>query len=127
MTITGNRAIVLMLQAFGAMAQDNLSKLRISLERPSVQYTFQGLGIVFVEPLSGINDIPALVGEARWESRAQLDLAFRIAETDTDAVEAIESVETALKVVEPGYPAPDKQTPPDSHTRTILDTVTINI
>lgn len=90
-TITGNREPLLMLQAFGEGAEQMLSDLRASLEKPTVQTYLRSGGLAFVEDNGGVQNISALM-DTQDEARASLDIRFRTHDQITDKPGQIENV-----------------------------------
>lgn len=90
-TLVGDRDFTVQVQAYGDNALTILENLRTSLQKPSVLDTLRANGIVFVNSLA-INDITALL-DTEWEPRGSMDVLFRIAQTDSDNLGVIETVE----------------------------------
>lgn len=89
--ILGDRELTLSIQAYGSDAMALLEILRISLQKDFVLDSLRSSGVAFVD-WGNVADITALV-DSRFEKRAALDLFFRVGQSDTDNVGAIESVE----------------------------------
>jgi hypothetical protein len=96
--VAGNRSFIVQIQTFGSGAFDNISKLRISLENPLVNFALAQSGIIYIAPMGNIIDVAALVGENRWEERFQIDLQFRMVESELVVVSTIEHVDGQVAV-----------------------------
>ena len=91
-TITQDRDITASINAFGPNAWDIADGLRRSLDKITVGWDLARDDLIYVQPLTGINDLSAVVGSG-YEQRAQMDIMFRAAAVDTDDVGLIENVE----------------------------------
>jgi len=80
--VVGNRDLILLVQGIGNASMDFLETLKLSLEKPTVQFALRQSGIVFVDRMAE-ECISELV-DSRWEERNLLDLKFRFAQTDKD-------------------------------------------
>lgn len=89
--IIGDREFNIRIQAYGGDPITQLENIRSSLQKPSVLDTLRANNIVFVDRLS-INSVSALL-DTEWEARASMDILFRIAQTDSDELGLIETVE----------------------------------
>jgi hypothetical protein len=105
--IVGNRDFVLLCQGIGLLSMDYLESLKLSLEKPSIQFFLRQKNIVFVERLA--NKCIAEVVDNRFEERNILDLKFRFAQYDADFNSTIEHVD-----IEKDFFSPD------------LNTITVN-
>jgi hypothetical protein len=101
--IVGNRDFTLSIQCLGPLASDYAETLRISLEKPSVQFNLRQKGVVFVDRLANVS-ISEVV-DNRWEHRHLLDLKFRYAQYDTDFVGTIDHAD-----IEKDFFSPDLNT-----------------
>lgn len=89
--LVGNREFTLQIQGYGGDPMSVLETLRYSLQKPTVLDTLRANGIVFVNYFP-INDITQLV-DSRFEKRAQMDILFRIAQSYSDTIGSIDTVE----------------------------------
>lgn len=93
--VIGDREMTLTVNCYGGDPFTVLENLRSSLQNQSVLDTLRDNGIVFVQQLP-INDISSLL-DTEFESRAAMDILFRIAqdnESDDGLIETVELTET---------------------------------
>ena len=90
--LKGMREMILSVNYFGTNAIAELSKVQTAFGFPSAREMLLRDNIVFVEE-TGMRDLSALM-ENRFESRAQMDVRFRLTDSDIDLdstiVEAVE-------------------------------------
>jgi len=89
-TITGNREVMVALQAYGSTGFQLLCDLKASLSKPTVQSYLRSGGLFVVED-HDVQDISALF-DTVFENRASLDIRFRTSEQVTDKPGQIECV-----------------------------------
>lgn len=90
-SLTGDREFTVQLQAYGGDPFSVMENLRTSLQKEVVLDTLRLNGIVFADWFP-INDITELV-ETRFEKRTSMDVLFRIAQTDTETLGTIATVQ----------------------------------
>ena len=86
----GDREFTLQVQAYGTLSMQVLENLRTSLQKQSVLSSLRVGGVVYFN-WAPILDITDLV-DSRYESRASMDLFFRIAQNYTDNLGVIDTV-----------------------------------
>lgn len=91
--MTGNREFTFSIQAIGPGARSLLESVNTSIQKESAKAGLRTGGLVFVQSLSPIQNIPELLDSVDIEERASLDLLFRVAQTYTDTVGAIDNAE----------------------------------
>jgi len=89
--LIGDREFTLQVQSYGGDPMTLLENMRTSLQKQTVLDTLREDGIVFVNHFP-INDITALL-DTEFETRASMDILFRIAQFDEDISGLIETVE----------------------------------
>lgn len=96
-TFKGQREFTLSCQVFAdttadaGTAYDYLSRAMSGLSLPSAQSLFVNVGLAVVSA-NGIQDLSALL-ETKWQSRAQMDVRFRIADSVVEKTGYIATVE----------------------------------
>lgn len=89
--MVGNREFTVQLQAYGGDSMGILETLRCSLQKLTVLDTLRNNGIIFVMHFP-IQDITELVN-SKFESRATMDVLFRMGQTYQDTLGSIDTVE----------------------------------
>jgi hypothetical protein len=100
LTITGNREFTLEVQTYGAGAQAQATAIDSAVEKPSVLQGLRDDGIAYVDS-APVQNLTYLV-ETRYRERAQVDMRFRIAESQTDDVGYFDHVEGEGTYESPG-------------------------
>jgi hypothetical protein len=90
-SLIGDREFTVQLQAYGGDPLSVMENLRTSLQKQGVLDLLRVNGIVFADWFP-INDITELV-DSRYEKRASMDVLFRIAQTATESLGTIATVE----------------------------------
>lgn len=90
-SLIGDREFIVQLQAYGGDPFTVMENLRTSLQKETVLNTLRANGIVFANWYP-INDITELV-DTLFQKRTQMDVLFRIAQTATESLGTIATVE----------------------------------
>lgn len=95
-TVVGQRTTLASLNIFGKNANDVMSKLLTSLDRPDVIDLFSEAGMSHVGE-TGPNDLTELM-ETQYQERSQMDLSLMYTDTQDAKLGFIESVEITNEV-----------------------------
>lgn len=90
-SIAGTREFTLSLNCYGDRALERANFVSSSIEKPTVIEKFSAAGLVVVK-VEVVNDLSRIMDNA-YESRAQVDVRFRLAQVVEDDVGFIETVE----------------------------------
>jgi hypothetical protein len=94
--MSGDREFTLQVQAYGDDPLTVLENLRTSLQKESVLDSLRATGISYVNWFP-IQDITSLI-DSRFEQRGTMDLLFRMAQTYTDTIGVIDTVQVTETV-----------------------------
>lgn len=91
-TYIGQREISVSVQYFGANAMQNAIDLAESLEETAAREGLYSDGLIFVDRVSGVNDLSEVL-DTGFEERAGIDLMFRTCSERTQSGGLIDSAE----------------------------------
>jgi hypothetical protein len=89
--VAGTREFTLSLNCYGDSALERANFVGSSIEKPTVIEKFAVAGLVVVR-VEQVNDLSKLMDNA-YETRAQVDIKFRLAQVVEDEIGIIETVE----------------------------------
>lgn len=89
--MTGTRELTFSVQSYGPGARSILEAVNSATQKETTKAINRAAGLVFVRNLGPVQNIAEVLDLTDFEERAAVDFLFRIAQTYTDTVGAIDS------------------------------------